>query len=290
MPELTELQSLYEQVKASLISRGVLTVEDDIISFSGTEIQQPLPETPKSNPKTPKEQLPKLKLQPPKPILPTSVPISTKLTPDLIDIIVENANLISLAVFLGYTPQEAHDIFYNKSTYTIKELSPDIGAQVDQHNNVELNVKYFNYILQFNSSPERPRTYWDNLYVFTHEMLHILLSRCTDRTKLGMAIDEAITPLVEFEFYTNYNGAFNPFLIDESENGLERMMNKRAAASRVSYPTETFYFFDQLISLNALDHKLLIKSFRDYAHAPPNFKAKLASINNNFPFFPLQVQ
>ena len=269
---MSEYTDIFIQATKSLLSEKKIAIDGDVYIYTGNyKPEQQPPQKPQKPPKNP----PTLPEFPP-------IPPDVKLTKDLIDIIVENSNLISLANFIGYSIPEAINIIYKETNYISKVIPPEAAARVDANNNVEINVDTFNYILKNHNNPNKPIKYWYSIYVISHELVHVL-TNCVHPDEISASLAEAFVPIIQYEFYANYNGAPNPHLIDIAESGFERMSQKRKGLMRVGYPPHTFYFFDQLSGFNFLDHKLFLKTISDYAKAPRPSADKLTAIRKTFP-------
>ncbi len=266
---MSEFEDILIGATSELLKEGKISCSGDIYSA-------------KAKPQQPPKQPPKQHPQPPPELPPVSV--NQTLSKELIDIIIENGNCIGLGVFLGYTPAEAINILYKNTTYKTATLPEGAIARVDQNNNMEINTKDFNYILKHYNSPNKPFKYWFMIYVITHEIIHIL-TRARDGQLIGYSLDEAICPIIEYEFFVNHNGAMSPYLIDAAENGFIRMHNKKSPMSRVEYPPETFYYFDQLVGFDSLYPHKFIKLLQDYTKANPTSEDKLAVVKKYYRLF-----
>lgn len=260
---MSEYEEILLKAAQELLKEGKISKLGDIYSGKSKEQKKQPPQQPPQ--------------QPP-------VSVNQTLSKDLIDIIIENGNCIGLGVFLGLTPPEAINILYNKTTYKTANLPPGVVARVDQNNNMEINIHDFNYILKYHNSPSKPFEYWSMIYVLTHEIIHIFI-RPRDGKLMGYTLDEAIVPIIEYEFYVNHNGANSPHLIDASEKGFIRMHNKKSPYSRAPYLPETFYYFDQLVGFDSLYPDLFIKLLHDYTKANPTSPDKLAVIKKYYKLF-----
>ncbi len=279
---MSEFEDIFSQATKSLISEKKISVDGDVYIYSGTAKARPEP-TPKPKPPQPKPK-PKPKkeeLISDSPDLPP-VPPDFMLTPELIDIIVENANLINLGMFLGYSEAEATDIIYNKTTYESKTLPASTCARVNAANEIQVNMDTFNYILKNYNNPDKPVKYWYGIYAISHEIVHVLTNGVYPDV-IAESLSEAFVPIIQYEFYANYNGAPNPHLIDIAETGAERMAQKRKGLLRPGYPALTYYFFDQLTGFNFLSHKTFRETMKAYAKAPRPSSDKLSAIRKTFP-------
>jgi len=276
---MSEFEDIFKQATTSLVSEKKIKIDGDVYVYSGTTKPQSEP-TPK--PKDPKK--PKKKEKKPEPDMPDMEPIPADftLTPEMIDIIVENANLINLGRFLGYNETDITDIIYNKTTYTSKKLPPSTGARVDALNNIQINMDVFNHILKNYNNPSKPVKYWYGIYAISHEIVHVMTGSVYPE-EIAESLAEAFVPIIQYEFYANYNGAPNPHLIDLAETGAERMAQKKKGLLRPAYPPLTYYFFDQLLGFNFIDHRKFVQTLNDYTHAPRPSKDKLLAIRKTFP-------
>lgn len=262
---------------SELLKEGKIRLIEDIYSYAGIDTKTKSPPTPPT-PKKPPKTLPPVK-EPP--IIPP-VDVDDKLNKDMINILINDGNLVNLGIFLGYKLENVLNILYKKNKYTIKNLPPGAVAAVDMDNNVLISRDAFNFILKYYTSSTKPARYWYYIYVFIHEIIHVF-TRTKEPIEIAIALDEAITPIIEHEFLVNYNGATSPHLIDLSETNFDRMSHKKAGLSPLQYPKHTFFFFDQLVGFDSIFPDYFLKVMRQYAHVGDTYKNKKALIEKYYP-------
>lgn len=276
--EDSDFDKAFRAALRELIDEKKRQIIDDKISKVIKSKPEPEPKEYKE-PKPPKEPKPKSK---PKPEIST-VTEDIILNHNQVDIIAEYANLIELSGLLGYSRQEAIDKIHS-TEFSIKTSTPGSVTYADANKNITINREYFNdaFVTGLTSDTKNYK-FWFLIYVIAHEWVHII-TRTLDGTMKSMSLDEAIVPIIEYEFYTNHGGALSPHMLVLSEENFERVSHKKKGIMRESYPALTYYYFDQLVGFDAIYPRRFIRAMQQYVKAGSTFREKISSMKKYFSF------
>jgi len=275
MVEETELSPALQQAIRELLSAGKIRQDEDIFfNISQMEQKQPPQQKPPQK-KPPKPQ------DPNKPQLPP-VTHNQILTKELLDIVIGDANLINMGLFLGHRVEKTVDLLYGKPV-RVMDLRPGAVMGVTKDDEMLISTDAFNYIIKYYNSEEKDVKYWEMVYIIGHEFLH-LLTQTKDKHPYAMPLDEAIVPIIELEFYNYRDGALNPHMVDHAEFNFDRMSHKFYGIPRPGYPPITFNFFDQLVGFYAVDPAGFFQTMKDYSSVR-TYKEKYEIIRKAYPLF-----
>jgi len=192
MVEEAELTPALQQALQELISAKKIRQDEDIF-FNIYQMEQ----------KQQQQQKPQQKKQPPKkqPDKPDIPPVAHNqiLSREMIDIIMADANLINMGLFLGHRIEKTIDLLYSKPV-RVMDLKPGTVMGVTKTDEMLISTDAFNYILKYYNTDDKDVKYWEMIYIIGHEFLH-LLTQTKDKHEYAMPLDEAIVPIIELEFY-----------------------------------------------------------------------------------------